>query len=239
VRYLPCLLGELLELPKRPETPTPLPSQLGTADVEALEALTAELQSWAQRWGGGASTVGAIAQRSERLLSVSAAEPVAAEPVRVALDFTLAKLHTVAGWAAFDEQLDETACFHFARAMSLAGDAADPYWIAFALYGGGRIVAESGHPNDALKYYQLLQVALAGDEGRHSRAPILTGYLHSESAPEYAALGHRNAINELAIVQENPLDADSYNIAAETHVRLGNLDIAHRFATSAAREWIG
>jgi hypothetical protein len=40
------VLGELLELPKRPEVPTPLPSRLERSDITALEALTAELRAW-------------------------------------------------------------------------------------------------------------------------------------------------------------------------------------------------
>lgn len=229
------VLGDLLELPKRPNVPTPLPSQLGRADVTALDALTVELRTWAQRWGGGAQTISAIAQRSERLLSVPASEPV-----RLAFESALAKLHTVAGWAAFDEQLDDLANSHFAQAISFAGSVKDPYWIAFALYGGGRIVAESGHPNDALKYYQLAQVAVADDEGRHTRTPLLTGYLHSESALELAAREHRTVHDELAAVQDsNARDADSDNIAAETYMRMGNLGLAHQFASSAVRQWSG
>lgn len=46
------VLGELLELPTRPATPTPLPAQLGTADVTALRALTRELRAVGQQFGG-------------------------------------------------------------------------------------------------------------------------------------------------------------------------------------------
>jgi transcriptional regulator with XRE-family HTH domain len=229
------VLGELLEPPKRPAIPTPLPTRLVRADVTALEALTAELRAWAHRWGGGAATISAIAQRSKRLLAVPASDYV-----RRALGSTIAKLHTVAGWAAFDEQLDDLANSHFAQAMSLGGLVKDSYWIAFALYGGGRIIAESGHPNDALKYYQLAQVAVADDNGRHTRAPILTGYLHSECALELAALEHNTVHNELAAAMDTKgRDADLDNITAETHMRMGNLDLAHLFATSAVNRWAG
>lgn len=229
------VLGELLELPKRPEVPTPLPVCLGRSDITALEALTAELRAWAQRWGGGAGTISGIAYRSERLLGVTATEPV-----RQALLAVLAKLHTVAGWAAFDERLDDLAQSHFAQAMTFAGDAKEPYWIAFGFYGGGRIVSEQGHPNDALAYYQIAHFALPHDQGRHPRAPVFAGYLRSESALEYAAMEQpRHALSELARASDGPLDADSYNIAAETHMRLGNLDTAHEMASCAVREWQG
>ena len=41
------VLGGLLELPQRPEVPTPLPSRLGESDITALDALTVELRTWA------------------------------------------------------------------------------------------------------------------------------------------------------------------------------------------------
>jgi hypothetical protein len=228
------VLGELLELPTRPVVPTPLPSQLGRADVVALDALTGELRSWAQLYGGGAGTISHIAHRSERLLTVSATEEVSN-----GLKSTLAKLHTVAGWAAFDERLDDLAMSHFTEVITLAGDVNDPYWISFALYGGGRLISEQGHPNDALKYYQLSEVALQRDKGRHRRAPVLQGYLHSESALELAALKHPTAREELAKATDGPQDADSYNIAAETHMRLGSLNTAHEMAVKAVSMWQG
>ncbi len=228
------VLGEVLELPRRPAVPTPLPSQLGRSDVAALDALTAELRSWAQLWGGGAGTISTIAYRSERLLTVQATSQV-----HTALKSTLAKLHTVAGWAAFDERLDNRARDHFGEAITLAGSAGDPYWIAFALYGGGRIVSEQGHPDDALKHFQLSHLALKDDKGRHSRAPVLQGYLHSESALELAVMGHPTARGELSKAQESPFDADSYNIAAETYMSLGNLTKAHEMGVQAVQRWKG
>ncbi len=228
------VLGELLELPRRPDVPTPLPSQLGKADVTALDALTAELRAWAQRWGGGAATICAIARRSERLLTVSASDVLTGR-----LHSALAMLHIVAGWAAFDECLDDTARDHFGRAMSLAGAADDPYWIGFALYGGGRIAAESGYPNDALKHYQLAHFAVVRDDGRHDSAPALTGLLHGESALELAALEHRSFREELAALGDTEPNADSLHLTAQTHIRMGNLDIAQSFAVGAVHRWEG
>ena len=229
------VLGHLLGLPRPPEEPTPLPSRLGKADVAALNALTAELRAWSQRWGGGAQTISAVAYRSEQLLSVSGSEKVHQAMVSV-----IANLHTVAGFAAFDEGVDDLASSHFAHAIDFAATANDPYWIAFACYGGGLIVAEAGYPNDALKYYQLAHVPLADDNGRHDRAPVLTGYLHSESALELAALKHRTVHNELAAaVDKGARDAGLDNIIALTHLRMGNLDLAHLFATSSVDQWSG
>ncbi len=228
------VLGDLLEIPRPPEVPTPLPSKLGLSDVRALDSLTAELRGWAQLWGGGAGTIGGIADRSERLLSVSATDMV-----RQRLQSTLAKLHTVAGWAAFDEFLDDLAREHFARAMSLGAASNDPYWIGFALYGGGRIVAESGYPNDALKYYQLAEVAVSEDSGRHGNPPMVRGLLHGESALELAALKHHSVQSELAALGDTEPNADSAHLAAQTYIRMGNLDIAQPFAVGAVQRWEG
>jgi transcriptional regulator with XRE-family HTH domain len=38
------VIGKLLDLPKRSDAPTPLPSRLGISDVEAVKALTSELR---------------------------------------------------------------------------------------------------------------------------------------------------------------------------------------------------
>jgi hypothetical protein len=143
----------------------------------------------------------------------------------------------VAGWAAFDERFNDLARAHFAEAINLASAVNDPYWISFALYGGGRIISEQGYPNDALKHYQLSDVALQRDQGRHSRAPMLHGYLRSESALELAVLNHPTVSDELAKAHDGPLDADSYNIAAETYMRLGDLNAAHEMALKSVRGW--
>lgn len=45
------VLGEVLELPTPPLTPTPLPSRLGTSDVAALKELTARLRTVARTHG--------------------------------------------------------------------------------------------------------------------------------------------------------------------------------------------
>jgi hypothetical protein len=123
--------------------------------------------------------------------------------------------------------------------MTLAGAAHDPYWIGFALYGGGRMAAESGHPDDALKHYQLAWFAVDRDDGRHGNAPALAGLLHGESALELAALKHASFREELAALGDTEPNADSAHLAAQTHIRMGNLDIAQSFAVGAVRQWEG
>jgi hypothetical protein len=88
----------------------------------------------------------------------------------------------------------------------------------FALYGGGIIVAGSGHPNDALKRYQLAHFAVARDDGRHANAPALTGWLHAESALGLAALKHKSVCEELAALKDAEPNAYLLNLTARTHL---------------------
>lgn len=45
------ILGEVLELPERPNTPTPLPANLAQADIDAIDRLTRALASEARHYG--------------------------------------------------------------------------------------------------------------------------------------------------------------------------------------------
>jgi hypothetical protein len=121
--------------------------------------------------------------------------------------------------------------------MELAKGACDPYWVGFALYGGGVMAARSGHPNDALKYYQLAYFAVNRDDGRHVKVPSLVSWLYSDSALELAALKHPSVKNALAAVSDRELNADSLHNISRTHLRLGKLDAAQLFATSSVQKW--
>lgn len=118
------LLGEVLELPTRPDPPTPLPTRLGQHDVAAIEELARSLEREARYYGGGHDVLSPVAQRAERLLQVPSTPQT-----KVALAVAIADLHNVTGWAAFDAHQDDTARYHFARAMSL-GNEGDGYQFA-------------------------------------------------------------------------------------------------------------
>jgi hypothetical protein len=85
------ILGEVLELPERPNIPTPLLANLAQADIDAIDRLTRALESEARYYGGGAAVISPAARRAERLLKVPAAEAL-----RPALMVGLADLHNVA-----------------------------------------------------------------------------------------------------------------------------------------------
>jgi len=82
----------------------------------------------------------------------------ATEAIKARLAAALAELHTEAGWCCHDSGLDGTG--HFTRAVQLADAAADAYGIANAAWHAGVTLIHNGHPNDALKLFQLGQIRL-------------------------------------------------------------------------------
>jgi hypothetical protein len=177
------VLGEVLELPDRPASATPLPDRLGVADVETMRELTCKLEAEAQYYGGGVEVLSPVATRAERLLKVPAADAT-----KQALVTTLADLHNVAAWAAFDSHQDDTSRYHFARAMSLGNDS-DGFQYARAAYLAGVSTAERGHFNDGIKLMQLGQMRLS-EFPRAQRAGELAAWINADMA---CALGHMGA----------------------------------------------
>ncbi|MBV9162947.1 MAG: hypothetical protein JO309_10785 [Pseudonocardiales bacterium] len=82
-------------------------------------------------------------------------EVPATETVKAQLAAALAELHTIAGWFCHD-----VGTGHFTRALWLAGEAGDTYGAAYASWGAGATLVRSGHPNDALKLFQSVQVRI-------------------------------------------------------------------------------
>lgn len=231
------VLGDLLELPARPDAPTPLPARLGAADVDAIRALTERTRELVRFYGGQADTASAIANRSLRLLDADAAESVKRD-----LGSALAELHSVAGWAGFDAHLDDTARYHFGRAIELASDAGDAHGHAYAMWLASSLPGERGHPDDALKLLQLGQTALAPA----TADPFMAGWLRAESAFELSRMSRADkARPEMAAALdgwEAPDDdeaADMDATVAEMELNLGDLDAAESAAASAVQRWEG
>lgn len=231
------ILGEVLELPERPLSPSPLPKQLSEHDVTALAQLTRTLEREAQFYGGGASVIGPVANRAERLLTVSAADTV-----RTDLAVTLADLHNVAAWSAFDSHQDDTARYHFARAMTL-GNTGDGFQYAKAAYLAGVSTAERGHFNDGIKLMQLGQMRL-GEAPKARRMSELAAWLNADMACALARLGERDAARSaLTKVRAGwePPDADDEAdmnwVCALAEMYLDRTDIAERLVSSSVRRW--
>ncbi|MGH3921516.1 MAG: helix-turn-helix domain-containing protein [Pseudonocardiaceae bacterium] len=225
------VLGEVLEIPVRPDTPTPLPSRLTKTDVTALQNLTEALRTGARTYGGGGQTISEIAYKSLPLLSVPAADSIEAE-----LASTLAALHTLAGWTCVDSGLHDNARYNFAKAIELAKLAGDDSQLAAAWRHAGIQMIDAGAHNDGLKAYQL--GLIADGDGTNAKA-----WLTGESAIPLAAMGHRDAaVKAISVARENPMasdfdDADMDYLTAAVYHRLGEYDTAESFAATSVRKW--
>ncbi len=240
-------MGELAELALPRSGEEPLPSRLSMAHVQAVEAVTEQLRSLARRFGGQAGLFGAAAEYYSRWLTVPATEAVKAR-----LGCALAELHTEAGWCCYDSGVN--AAGHFTRALGLADDAGDAYGIANAAWHAGATLVRSGHPDDALKEFQLGQFVL---EGFHlgkakpavlraddPRLPTLTARLNLNSATAYALLGGPDQAKRcLAKANDGWAPRDAFERAgmdratAGIQLDLGRLDIAEPLAASAVRTY--
>jgi transcriptional regulator with XRE-family HTH domain len=233
------ILGELLELPKRPDSPTPLPAQLGVADVEAMQALTKSLEAEAAYYGGGSAVLTPVAQRAERLLAIPGADTTTA-----AMATTVANLHNVAGWAAFDSHLDDAARHHFARAMSL-GNAGDGLQFSRAAYFAGVSTAERGHWDEGLKFLQLAQMRL-GNASATQRSKELAAWIEVDTACVFGHLDRpdltRTALAKARDNWEAPdrdNQADMNWVTSVAELNMGRDQEADRLVSSAVRHWEG
>ena len=238
-------LGEFTELAL--PTRTPLPTRLGMSHVHAVHAVTTQLRGVARYYGGQADLFSAAAKLYTRWMQVPAPAPTKAQ-----LTAALAELHTEAGWYCYDSGLDGTS--HFTRALQLAGKTGDTYSIANAAWRAGVTLVRNGHPNDALKLFQLGQFTLGGvTPGKTTpatlraddpRLPTLTARLNLNSATAYALLNKpdqaRRYLTEAhdGWTPQDPFERASADRAtAVIQLDLGHLDTAEQFATSAVHTY--
>lgn len=233
------ILGELLELPRRPDTPTPLPAQLGEVDVAAMMELATSLERQAQYYGGCADILTPVAQRAEQLLTVPAAEATKQGMIKA-----VANLHNVAGWAAYDSHADDAARYHFSRAMSL-GTGGDGYEYARAMYLAGVATAEQREYNDGLKFLQLGQMRL-DQEPKTERLQTLKAWLGADSACMLAHMDQRtqsrDALKAALDIWQAPDEDDQAEmdwLHGLIEMELGSLDSAQRFVATSLRHWRG
>ncbi len=222
-----------------------LPSRLSMSHVHAVRAVTERLVSVTRYYGGQADLFGAALELYTRWMAVPAADAVKAR-----LAAALAELHTQAGWACYDSGVDGHG--HFTRALRLADDAGDAYGIANAAWEAGMTLVRNGHPNDALKLFQLGQLHLGGF-GRSTpatlraddpRVPTLTARLNRQSATAYALLDiPEQAKRCLTEAHDGWAPRDAFEraggdfVTAGVQLDLGQLDTAEQFAASAVRTY--
>jgi tetratricopeptide (TPR) repeat protein len=161
--------------------PTPVPARIGMSDVHQVESITGVMRAMDYRYGGGAcrdAVVAQIAWAQQLLGSRHAAD------VRERLHLALADLHNLAGWTSFDVGLYSPARRHFARALEQARAADDASLVANVLYRMGRLHLHRGLLKEALRFFQLGQIA-AQDSG----CELTVAVLCANEAWVYALLG--------------------------------------------------
>lgn len=140
---------------------TPAPSRIGMADVQQIQAATKALRDLDYRYGGGTCRDAVVAQLhwAKQLLHASCTDQV-----QQRLFTSLADMHSLAGWTSFDMGLMDPARSHFGQALQFAKQANDDSLVANVLYRMGRVYLHYHQPNEALKLFQLGQIA-AQDSG--------------------------------------------------------------------------
>ncbi|MGH3755120.1 MAG: hypothetical protein ACRDRP_20990 [Pseudonocardiaceae bacterium] len=224
-----------------------LPLRLGMSHVHAVAAVTERLRGVVRQFGGQGELFVAVAQRYARWLGVPGAEVVKAR-----LGAVLAELYTEAGWACYDSGVDATGCF--TRALHVAHQVGDGYGIANAAWHAGITLVRSGHPNDALKCFQLGGFRLGEvqlDKSRPAilraddpRLPTLTAWLKRDSAVAYALLDAPDQAKRcLAEAREGWVPCDAFEcgemdlVNAGILIDLDRFDTAEQLAASAMRTY--
>lgn len=161
---------------------TPAPGRIGTTDVRQVEAATRALRALDYQYGGGFCRDAVVAQLSwgQQMLRASSTEAVKSR-----LYVALADLHSLAGWTSFDVGLNDSARSHFAQALNLAKQGEHDPLVANILYRMGRVYLHQELPNDALKLFQLGQIA-----AQESGSELAVAVLCANEAWAYAMMGN-------------------------------------------------
>lgn len=216
---------------------TPTPHRVGNTDVTQLRVLTGALRAYDAAHGGGSCRDAILAhtQWAESLLTASSSDDV-----RPCLLSAVAEMKTLAGWTAHDLGLAKEARQYLTQAVQTTQEAENPAHSAIVLYYLGRVPLDNGDPIEALKLFQLGQIA-----AQDSRSATPVAFLLANEAVAYAHLGDtrqamtalRRAEDEYAhATQEDQhpeftrlFDHVALNTAAgRVHSRLGLTNAKHR-----------
>lgn len=216
---------------------TPTPHRVGDTDVTQLRILTGALRAYDAAHGGGSCRDAILAhtQWAESLLTAACSDDV-----RLRLLSAVAEVTTLAGWTAHDLGLAKEARQYLTQAVQTTQEADNPAHSAIVLYYLGRVPLDNGDPVEALKLFQLGQIA-----AQDSRSATPVAFLLANEAVAYAHLGDsrqamtalRRAEDEYAhATQEDQhpeftrlFDHVALNTAAgRVHSRLGLTDAKHR-----------
>ncbi|GAA0508277.1 XRE family transcriptional regulator [Saccharopolyspora subtropica] len=168
---------------------TPAPARIGMTDVQQIQAATKALRDLDYRYGGGTCRDAVVAQLSwaQQLLESSATEAV-----RKQLFVALADMHSLAGWTSFDIGLLDPARGHFGKALEFARQADDDGLVASVLYRMGRVYLHYQEPNEALKLFQLGQIA-----AQESGSALTVAVLCANEAWAYGMLNKPDQVQKM------------------------------------------
>jgi tetratricopeptide (TPR) repeat protein len=158
-------------------------------DVRQVEATTRAMRALDAQYGGGTCRDAVVAQLSwaERLLDSSATGEVKQRLFRA-----LGDLQNLAGWTSFDVGLMDSARRHYAIAMEFAKRADDPSLMSNIMFRVGRIYLHHREANEALKWFQLGQIA-----AQNSGSERAVATLCANEAWAYAMLNESDQANKL------------------------------------------
>jgi transcriptional regulator with XRE-family HTH domain len=168
---------------------TPAPGRIGMTDVRQVEAATRALRSLDYQYGGGFCRDAVVAQLSWGQQMLGASGP---EHVKQRLHVALADLHNLAGWTSFDIGLVDSARNHFGRALELAKAGDSEQLVANILYRMGRVYLHKEAPQDALKMFQLGQIA-----AQESGSELAVAVICANQAWAYAMMGYEEQTMKL------------------------------------------
>jgi tetratricopeptide (TPR) repeat protein len=221
---------------------TPAPARINSTDVEQIAKVTAGLRALDYQYGGGACRDAVLAQVRwvTKLLHADADDDT-----RRRLCLTLADLHNLAGWTSLDVGLYSVARRHFAHAITQSRHADEASLLANVLYRTGRLHLHCGMTREALRFFQLGQIA-AQDSGDAATVAVLC----ANEAWAYGTLGDTNqairslnrATDELARAHTDDAtpwvlffgETDLHAMTGMTHLELSAHDPRHLPQAQAA-----
>jgi tetratricopeptide (TPR) repeat protein/transcriptional regulator with XRE-family HTH domain len=167
-----------------PRTQTPVPDHIGDGDVRNLRKLTRVLRALDYQHGGGSCREAVLAQTdyAQAMLGAECTDEVRRE---VAL--AVADLHNLAGWVSFDIGMYSSARRHLGAALELAKGNDNLSLAANVLYRLGRVHLHRDHLNQALRFFQLGQLAAQDAEDS-----LTVAMLHANVAWVHALNGNSN-----------------------------------------------
>jgi transcriptional regulator with XRE-family HTH domain len=215
--------------------PTPVPHQVGPADVSQVAATTERFSQLLGDFGGIPMTnaLTAHARASEALLNATMREPVKKQSL-----LALSDVHQTAGSAAAGAGLRDLARQHFVRSMDCAGEAGDMLRAVVALDELGWLELGIGQPNEALKLFQLSASAAHSASARFKPEYDCAYALALLGAAGEATAALRRTGDSYQAANDQPLPWDYFGAAVShmegrTFFALGCFDRAARALSGA------